>query len=196
MTLNGDPRGGIDNIYAASIKHSSPDDAQYLKDTFESYTTGAKSEGIPNGQHILTKWNAQLAGEEILRSWVSLSEGALQKFMADHFDQKWHSYDNFDKGEIDETDGPHFIRELFSSMAPPTQVEVNPYEIKEEKKSETDDHHHGHDDEIVVPEETATATSRRSISGGGTTTSETTTTTKEPAEGSTKSTTKAEASSP
>ena len=26
MTLDGDPRGGIDNIYAASIRHSSPDD--------------------------------------------------------------------------------------------------------------------------------------------------------------------------
>jgi len=59
MTLEGDPRGGIDNIYAASIKHSTPDDDKYLKDIFETYTTGAKStEGTPNGERILTKWNA------------------------------------------------------------------------------------------------------------------------------------------
>jgi hypothetical protein len=59
MTLDGDPRGGIDNIYAASIKHSSPDDEHYLKEMFETYTTGAKGpDGTPNGERILTKWNA------------------------------------------------------------------------------------------------------------------------------------------
>lgn len=138
MTLEGDPRGGIDNIYAASIKHSTPDDDQYLKDVFEQYTTGAKGpEGIPNGNRILTKWNAQLAGEEILRSWVSLSNGAVDKFVKDNFDGKWNSYDTFSKGEIDESEAIPLMRDFFSSMAPPSKPEVNPYEIKEEKKAET-----------------------------------------------------------
>jgi hypothetical protein len=59
MTLDGDPRGGIDNIYAASVKHNTPDDDKYLKDIFEEFTTGAKGEnGMPNGQRVLSKWNA------------------------------------------------------------------------------------------------------------------------------------------
>jgi hypothetical protein len=79
MTLNGDPRGGIDNIYAASIRHSTPDDDRFMSEVFETYYTGAKGpDGVPNGNRILTKWNAQLASEEILRSWSSVSEGAVQ----------------------------------------------------------------------------------------------------------------------
>ena len=37
MTLNGDPRGGIDNIYAASIRHSSPEDDHFMSDVFETW---------------------------------------------------------------------------------------------------------------------------------------------------------------
>jgi len=59
MTLNGDPRGGIDNIYAASIRHSSLEDDHFMSDVFETFYTGAKgSDGVPNGNRILTKWNA------------------------------------------------------------------------------------------------------------------------------------------
>jgi len=131
MTLDGDPRGGIDNIYAASIKHSTPDDDQFMKDVFETFFTGAKgSDGVPNGEKILTKWNAQLASEEILRNWVSLSEAALQKFIKDNFSQKWETYDTYQNGHIDESDAKPFVRDLFSSMAPPPKVEVNPYEVK------------------------------------------------------------------
>jgi hypothetical protein len=113
--------------------------------------------------------------------------------MADYFGPKWLSYDTYNKGEIDETDAPHFIRDLFSSMAPPTKAEVNPYEIKEEKKTETGDHS---TDGEPKKDETSTTTSSRSISSGGSTTSETTTTTTAPSDGSTKSTAKTEAPTP
>jgi hypothetical protein len=64
-----------------------------------------------------------------MRNWVSLSDGAVKKFIKDNFNNKWDQYDTYNKGNIDEFEASPFVRDLFSSMAPPPKVEVNPYLI-------------------------------------------------------------------
>ena len=59
MALGDDPRGGLDKISAASAAHNSDDDNRRLKALFDEYTTGAKgSNGLPNGERMVEKWNA------------------------------------------------------------------------------------------------------------------------------------------
>jgi len=53
---------------------------------------------MPNGKSTLEKWNANLAAEESLKNWNTLSEPALEKFMKDNFDKSWSKFDNFDRG--------------------------------------------------------------------------------------------------
>ena len=113
---------------------------------------------MPNGERILTKWNGQLASEEVLRNWVSLSDGAVNKFIQDNFNKKWDSYDTYGKGNIDESDAPHFMRDLFSSMAPPPKIEVNPYEVKTTAPVI---------DSAANKDSAQSSTTRRSITTGG-----------------------------
>ena len=82
MGLGGDARGGLDKISAALAAHNTKSDNNRLKSILESYTTGAKGpDGTPNRERWLEKWNAQLAAKECLGLWVSLSDGAVEKFM-------------------------------------------------------------------------------------------------------------------
>jgi len=96
MTLGNDPMGGIDKISAANAMHNSDADNKQLAELFEHYSTGAKgANGLPNGERWIEKWQASLAAEEIIRSWATVSEGAVEKFVKDHFDMAWSSYDNY-----------------------------------------------------------------------------------------------------
>jgi len=62
MALGDDPKGGIDLISAASARHGTDEDNKTIKRIFMGYSTGAKNdEGLPNGEKIIEKWNAQLA---------------------------------------------------------------------------------------------------------------------------------------
>ena len=123
MALGDDPRGGLDKISAASAAHNSDDDNRRLKALFDEYTTGAKgSNGLPNGERMVEKWNAQLASREALSLWVELSEGAKDKFMVDNFDKSWKLYDQYDRGNIDMLSVVPFIRDLMSSLSSSTSA--------------------------------------------------------------------------
>ena len=50
--------------------------------------------------------------EEALKTWNTLSEPALEKFIKDNFEKSWSKYDNFDRGQIDILEAVPFIREL------------------------------------------------------------------------------------
>lgn len=67
---------------------------------------------MPNGKMTLEKWNAQLAAEEALKNWNTLSEPALDKFIKDNFDKSWSKFDAFDRGQIDVIEAIPFIRDL------------------------------------------------------------------------------------
>jgi len=131
MALGDDPRGGIDKISAASIKHSNPEDDRYLEKLFDGYSSAGKTpEGLPSSEdRVLNKWNTQLASEDVMRQWVELSDGAMEKFMKDNFDKVWDRYDQNKKGQIDMLDTKPFIRELLTSLQPPmTGKGVDPVE--------------------------------------------------------------------
>jgi len=85
MTVGDDPRGGIDKIATASLKHNKDEDTKFIKTTVETFTTGNKGpSGLPNGERILERAQAQLAAEEIIHTWVSapgISEPAMELFM-------------------------------------------------------------------------------------------------------------------
>jgi len=80
--------------------------------------------------------------------------------MKDNFNNKWDQYDTYNKGNIDEFEASPFVRDLFSSMAPPPKVEVNPYLIEDKK--------------VVAPvankDQDDSPTTVRSITSGGVTT--------------------------
>ena len=141
MQLGNDPSGGINKIYASSVAHNKDEDNRDLRRLFEKFTQPAKGpDGFPNPEErILTKWNAQLASEEVIRNWNEISDGALDKFMKDNFDKTWKKYDMYERGSIPEIDSVAYIRDLLGSLAPPEVPEINPYEEKkEEKKIEVD----------------------------------------------------------
>lgn len=59
MSLGQDTKGGIDSIASSNSKHNQVADDKYIKQIFDGYTTGDKDQyGVPNGERILTKWNA------------------------------------------------------------------------------------------------------------------------------------------
>ena len=67
----GDRTGGIGKIYAASIKHSSVEDNKEVKDLLDKYSSAGKGfDGLLNQERILTRWSAQLAAEDLIRTWV------------------------------------------------------------------------------------------------------------------------------
>jgi len=72
MAIGDDPRGGIDKIAVASLKHIKDEDTKFIKEVVEGYLTGGKGpNGLPNGDKILERAQAQLAAEEIIHTWVS-----------------------------------------------------------------------------------------------------------------------------
>ena len=88
--LPDDPSGGLNKVYAASIAHNMPEDNQDIRELLERYSSGAKGRnGLPNGERELTRWNAQLAAEEVIKNWVSISEPALEKYMGDNMQTVW-----------------------------------------------------------------------------------------------------------
>jgi hypothetical protein len=85
--VGDDATGGIDKISAASLAHSSDDDNAYLKKVFDYYSTAGKTDGTadPEAERYLSRWNTQLASEDIIKKWVNISEPALEKFIGDNF---------------------------------------------------------------------------------------------------------------
>lgn len=99
FSVGSDLSGGIDKIAANSFAHNSEADNTQLRKLVEGYLQhGFAEDGMPNGKMTLEKWNAQLAAEEALKSWNTLSEAALDKFMKDNFDKSWTKFDSFDRG--------------------------------------------------------------------------------------------------
>lgn len=86
MQLGDDPKGGIDKIAVAALKHDSRADDSELRKIVGNYMTGAKDEnGIPNGEQWLQEVNANFAARDLIDSWAQVSSGALDKFMKDNF---------------------------------------------------------------------------------------------------------------
>jgi hypothetical protein len=68
--LGTDPKGGIDKIALAALKHYSRADDAELKKIVGNYMTGAKDEnGIPNGEQWLEEYHATLASRDLIQSW-------------------------------------------------------------------------------------------------------------------------------
>ena len=111
MRLGNDPRGGIDNIAASQVNHRKTQDDTKIRETFDSFSTGAKgSDGTPNGERHVEKWNAKRASEEVIRLWTAVSDGAVEKFLADNFDSTWSDFDPNSTGAIDESQYVSFMR--------------------------------------------------------------------------------------
>jgi len=58
LSLNGDPRGGVDLIAAASYGHNDDDGNKLIKKMFDSrYSTVARGpDGVPTEDRIVNKW--------------------------------------------------------------------------------------------------------------------------------------------
>lgn len=100
---------------------------------------GKGPNGMPNGERILNKEQMQLAAEEVINTWVTVSDGAMKEFEKENFDKVWNQYDNFNKGQIDLDDGIPVLRSFMESEQPSekTEDEKNPYMnemAKEEEK--------------------------------------------------------------
>jgi hypothetical protein len=101
---------------------------------FDGYTTGDKDQyGVPNGGRILTKWNAQLAAEDVVKSWNDLSAGAIEKFFKDNFDNSWKKFDMYDRGNIPDTETVYFARDLMSALAPPEKEDPYALDFSDKK---------------------------------------------------------------
>lgn len=70
---------------------------------------------MPNGERILNKEQMQLAAEEVINTWVTVSDGAMKEFEKENFDKVWNQYDNFNKGQIDLDDGIPVLRSFMES---------------------------------------------------------------------------------
>lgn len=141
MTVGDDPRGGIDKIAVASLKHNKDEDTKFIKTTVETFTTGGHGpNGLPNGERILERAQAQLAAEEIIHAWVpapGVSEAAMELFMKKNLGTIWNQYDSNNRGYLDHTEWTYFMRNLMEAMAPKEkdEDEKNPYA---EEAEETD----------------------------------------------------------
>ena len=131
MALGNDPDGGINTIAASAAMHQTDDDRRWLEGVFDRYSTGAKgTDGTPNGDRWLEKYHASLACEEIIRTWATVSDGAVEKFVKDHFDNTWNRWDQYTVGHIDMAEAIPMVRELMDSLAPSVpQPTKNPYEF-------------------------------------------------------------------
>lgn len=136
MALGEDPNGGIDKISASSYAHNTDEDNKDLKQLFEGYSSADRGEGgLPDSENrIINKWQGQLAAEEAVKNWNTLSEGAMDKFMKDNFSKVWTKYDQYDRGKIDLINAVPFIRDLLQVNAPVALPDVNPYEETDDNK--------------------------------------------------------------
>jgi hypothetical protein len=65
-----------------------------LEQVFDRYSTGEIGvNGAPTGERWLEKYHASLACEEIIHKWATVSDGAVEKFIHDHFDHSWAHWD-------------------------------------------------------------------------------------------------------
>jgi hypothetical protein len=119
MAIGDDPRGGIDKIALASLKHNKDEDTKFIKTTVDTFLTGNKGpNGLPNGEKILERAQAQLAAEEIIHSWVSapgVSEAGMELFMKRNLGNVWKKYDMNNRGYLDSTEWTYFMRDLFEA---------------------------------------------------------------------------------
>lgn len=129
---HGNDTFGLDKISAASAAHGGDDDNKRIREIFDTYTTGAKgSNGLPNGERWIEKWNAELAAEDVIKEWVGdkISDGAVKKFLKDNLAKSWKTYDMYDRGHIDMFSVVPFMRDLMSSLSAPDAPQKNPYEF-------------------------------------------------------------------
>jgi len=94
--------------------------------------TGVKDEnGIPNGDQWLEEYHASLAARDLIQSWTTVSDGALENFMNSFFSKTWNSYDSTHAGHLDDTQVVGFMRELMTAMTPSVgPTEPNPYDFE------------------------------------------------------------------
>lgn len=53
---------------------------------------------MPNGERILNKWQMQLASEEVINNWTTVTDAAMKLFEKENFQKAWDRYDNDGKG--------------------------------------------------------------------------------------------------
>jgi len=96
---------------------------------FDKYSTGEiGANGTPTGGKWLEKYHASLACQEVIEHWATVSEGAVEKFIHDHFDKAWSHWDQYSQGHIDLDSAIPLVRELMDSLAPSIPIpEENPY---------------------------------------------------------------------
>jgi hypothetical protein len=137
MCLGQDTKGGIDSIAQSNSKHNQPSDDKYIREIFDGYATGDKNQyGVPNGGRIITKWNAQLAAEDVIKNWNDLSQGALEKFFKDNFNKSWKKFDMYERGSIPDTEEVYFARDLMNALAPPDKEDPYALDFSEKKMKE------------------------------------------------------------
>ena len=82
----------------------------------------------------------QLATEEVINTWATVSDPAMKLFEKENFDKVWSQYDNFNKGQIDLDDGIPMMRTFMETEAPSekTEDEKNPFmkDLEKEDKKE------------------------------------------------------------
>lgn len=83
MTIGNDSKGGINKIAYNSFARPNYEDNKYISDVFEKYSTPARNpDGSVKLDRNVSKWNSELAADEILSNWNNLSEPALKLFLA------------------------------------------------------------------------------------------------------------------
>lgn len=89
---------------------------------------------MPNGDRILPKFQMELAAEEVINTWTTVSDAALKVFKKDNFKKVWDNYDTNEKGFIDLDDGVPMLRQFMEAESPAekSEDEKNPYMPKDE----------------------------------------------------------------
>lgn len=52
----------------------------------------------------------QLATEEVINTWTTVSDAAMKLFTKENFDKVWDHYDTNEQGQIDLDDGVPMLR--------------------------------------------------------------------------------------
>jgi len=50
---------------------------------------GKGPNGLPNGERILSKEQMLLASEEVINTWVTVSDAAMKEFEKENYDKVW-----------------------------------------------------------------------------------------------------------
>ena len=115
-----------------------------MRRLLDQYSVGGKgSDGLPNGERILNRYQMRLAGEDVLKEWVGIdkiSDPAIDLFFRRNFENVWQHFDGFNKDAVPLSQAHHFLRELFAQAPNPFQPKKNPLSIEGSESDNVFDH--------------------------------------------------------